>query len=503
MAYKKTSFSIFLWIAYTCITGVILSDYANLLWRKQINIDNPMYMRGFVILFFVLSVFLFVLFRKVLSPHISGKIYENTKFVLETFAVIGIFVIGFIYRLFHCFQNAANGIVETNFYKMAILREGSSVDNIVHGASYLYAQFLSLAFSFLGNKIMAAVWIQVFIQMLTIVLAYFIIRKMLGIIPACTVMLTLSISTVYTGEILTLTPETFYFLLYIIGLFIIGSYVKSYCRNLLSDSGKISGAVFCGIVVGILSYLDAVSLTLFIILFGLINGIHISDLYADDTYDANREQKRRKTVSALLFILTIAAFVFTMAGIFVLDSLSSGDSINIVYNAWIKLYTGQAWVDNSIYRDNYSLAGCIIQMVLAALTILTFWNDREEQSFTPWICLMITTAPMSLSGVSVLRYQVFYVFVWSILAGLGIQQSLGLKAITDRHKSSESEAAETENVAEDIADSAAAAGKPRFIENPLPVPKKHEKKEMDYQYYVPERKMKYDIVVPDNDDFDI
>lgn len=44
---------------------------------------------------------------------------------------------------------------------------------------------------------------------------------------------------------------------------------------------------------------------------------------------------------------------------------------------------------------------------------------------------------------------------------------------------------------------------PRFIENPLPLPKKHEKREMDYQYEVAEDKMNYDREIKENDDFDI
>lgn len=43
----------------------------------------------------------------------------------------------------------------------------------------------------------------------------------------------------------------------------------------------------------------------------------------------------------------------------------------------------------------------------------------------------------------------------------------------------------------------------QFIENPLPVPKKHVKKEMDYEFLVPEDKMHYDIEEPDKNYFDI
>ena len=43
---------------------------------------------------------------------------------------------------------------------------------------------------------------------------------------------------------------------------------------------------------------------------------------------------------------------------------------------------------------------------------------------------------------------------------------------------------------------------PRFIENPLPLPKKREHREMDYAYEVSADRMHYDVAVRDEDDFD-
>lgn len=502
MTYKKTKLSYFLWFIYTCVTGVMLADYTMLLWKKQINSAIHMYMIGFVFLFFALVAGLFFLLKKVFAKALENNgIHEHTALMWEIFAVLGAFAIGILYRLYLCMQNGAGAIVETDFYQMAIVREGRCVEPLVHGASYLYVQFLSIVFSFLGNKVMAAVWVQILVQMLTILLSYFVIKKMLGRISACVVMLMLAISVVYAGQILALTPETLFFMLYIIGLFITGSYVKAYCLDKLSDFGKVFGAVFTGIIIGTLTYLDAVSLTLFIILAGLITGVHIT---------------RRKAVSVLSFLVSAATCVLTVAGAFLLDSYASGDSIEVICNAWVKLYTGQPWLDTVVY-NNYSMTEYIVQVILAALLILSFWNHREVQNSTPWMCLMLILAPMPLSGVSVLKYQVFYVFIWSVLAGLGLQQSLGLEWSDNRDENVESEELVTagtgnriENVVEETPTEHIAENhdvkddeKPRFIENPLPLPKKHEKKELDYQYYVPEHKMKYDIEVAENDDFEI
>lgn len=43
----------------------------------------------------------------------------------------------------------------------------------------------------------------------------------------------------------------------------------------------------------------------------------------------------------------------------------------------------------------------------------------------------------------------------------------------------------------------------QFIENPLPVPKRHVKKEMDYEYQVPENKLYFDIEEPEKNYYDL
>lgn len=48
-----------------------------------------------------------------------------------------------------------------------------------------------------------------------------------------------------------------------------------------------------------------------------------------------------------------------------------------------------------------------------------------------------------------------------------------------------------------------AERKVQFIENPLPLPRKHVKKTMDYKIEVTEEQMKYDREVKDDDDFDL
>ncbi len=46
-------------------------------------------------------------------------------------------------------------------------------------------------------------------------------------------------------------------------------------------------------------------------------------------------------------------------------------------------------------------------------------------------------------------------------------------------------------------------GKTGFIPNPLPIPRKHEKREMNYDMEVPEALMHYDVEIHEADDFDL
>ncbi len=62
---------------------------------------------------------------------------------------------------------------------------------------------------------------------------------------------------------------------------------------------------------------------------------------------------------------------------------------------------------------------------------------------------------------------------------------------------------EKEIKAEETKEEETTSAPVQFIENPLPLPKKHVRKEMDYQYEVPQDKMNYDVAVDDTDDFDI
>ena len=380
-------------------------------------------------------------------------------------------------------------------------------------------------FSFLGNYLIGAVLFHFIFNMFKFFLAFFAVRRLAGSIPACITMLVLALSSVYAGQILTMTPESLLFALYLMGMFIVGGHVKNVCRGCCRRSSAVYGALFSGFVIGFLTYLDAVSLTLVVFLFGFLTGFRETD--AEQKCGDRTFRHGNAGFSVLLILAAIVAGILTFAGMLVLNAYS--------------FYRTNFQIDYVFYRTEFSVVECFIIVILAAFLIAAFWNRRKVQNVSPWICLMLLLAPTPLTAQGVLSCQAWSVFIWSVLAGIGVQQSFVWETAPARERCTEEKTAlmketpiETVPVSEKEAsmelvpvsekeasmEPVPVSGKetfmesvpvldevpvrkPRFLENPLPLPKKHEKRTMDYQYEVMEAEMRFDFEVDENDDFDI
>ena len=487
MTYKKTWLSYVIWAVFTCIIGVMLANYTILFWTKEINSKVSFGTVALVLGVFAVIVGIYFLLRKWMFP-ITQKFGTNERIAVlcEVLVFVCAFAGGLLYRIYLCTQIEVNSIVETQYYQQALVKTGESMEPMTHGASYLYTLCLSFVFSFLGNKVVAGVWLQIVLQMITLVLAFVVIRRMIGSVAACVTMIMLAVSSVYVNQILVLTPENLFFVIYLLGMLLVGSFVRDYTNNQFNVVTAISGALLAGFVIGCLTYIDAIAVSLMILLVGIFSGTR---------HPQEEERFPKLRFSVLLFVLSVLAIVLALIGMFVLNGIYLETSFLSVAKEWFALYASYLPMGYILYQTEFSIFECLVQVMLTALLIMSFWNHKKEQNCTPWICFMLLLAPTPLAISGVLSYQIFSIFIWSILAGIGLQQCF----VTDAVKV-QVEIEEKEPVKETPQPD---APKPRFIENPLPLPKKHERKEMDYQYMVAEDKMKFDVEIKENDDFDI
>lgn len=536
MTYHKTWFSYVLWVIYTMLCAVFLFFSGNYIWVSYFAGFVPL--PGYMALLFGLLAVLTAAALYWIIRGVSGRIRkkyvcgDKAFRIIEYIAAAMIFVFGISLRIARALeyiqlQNAAVGnlytfINGTDYFDMAKVTSGGSMEPLVYGGAQLYVTCLSFVLAFLGNRVVSAVIFQVFLQIVGLVLAYTVTRKSAGRLPACILLLYLACSSAYLEMMKNLGPECFFFVLYLIGMLAAFGYVKNYCTNRLGKFSALTGAAALGIFIGVLAYLD---LTAVIILL-VVTGVAVGKKRRPETQPVYNTP----AVNAAVIVVALTACAAGLCGTLGALSLHRGTDFRDEITAWMTLHIGNTRTFGFRPLYPYSLDMILfgILAILASFLIFEFFRGGREQNYMLWILMCIVAAPTPLAVFGVQPFGLVSMYLWGVLAGLGLQNCIfggkarlvqGMieeinQAAEEAEKSREAEtigeipkeSVPAQQNAEDIDERSVAeapAEKPRYLENPLPLPKKHVRRQMDYQYEVKEDKMKYDVEVNAEDDFDI
>lgn len=547
MTYRKTWFSYVLWILYTILCAILLTVFAGGVWTAYLAgipydrgfpapvitplagwSDDVLFVLGLLIL--PVTVFLYWAVRS-LAGVIRKKyrLKERTQRIWECATVLLILAGGVTLRIM-CMQHVismagnelfvAEQIDGMQYYDMAVAG-GNMMSYTLNRISYLYVTCLSVAVSFLGHKIASAIVLQMILQIAGILLAYVVTRKIAGRLPACIVLLYLSCSRCCLRMLTCFGPEWLFFVLYMIGMLIVVSFIRNYCENRLSKLSALFGAAAAGAVAGMLVCIVPAAAPLMLMFVAVATG------HKKKTDEAPIYHSVRVSAAVIAVAVLVCALMLVSAVWF-----GSPDGRFDFGNLKLWNTFGAPFINLSPYLYDVYIFGLLI--IPASFLIFEFFRSGREQNYTLWILLCIIVAPTPLAVIGDDRFGLLSLYIWAVLAGLGLQNCMfggrakvvqavieQINAAADREAGDESTKSDgteemagdnagingqeqTENT-EDIYETADSGRpqNPRFIENPLPLPKKHVKKEMDYQYPVEEKDMKYDIEVSEQDDFDI
>ncbi len=434
--------------------------------------------------------------------QISGR----SKMLWEIFCVLSLFsgaVLIRCYRYLYCFTELYG---TKEFYEAAIIREGMEIPKMVHGASYLYTGVLSVIFSFLGNKQSAGIVLQAVLQLAGILFLYLAVRTLLGRAEAVISMAVMSFFPVSLQNGFTLTPQNLYFFLFA-GIF----FFLSCCRKAL-QAPQAGGCVkfllplLTGIFTGYMIYLDIAGTLLFIAAFYIL---------------LDRGEKKGNLPVAV--ILT-AACLFSLFFLFLFQSFYHGEPLIQTVLAWLKLYFPPVF-SYRIAAPDVTIAGSVAVCIGSAWYAIGFWSEKGARGSLYALSVLLLLLFVFFTE-PVMDCSLLTLFYWSVLAAAGItgmsgwerrEQSLpahnsgnGQRKKKKKNRKKTEEKAEKETGREygmeieikDM-DDGENKNKIRFIENPLPLPKKHVKKTMGYRFEPEEEGMKYDIETKENDDFDL
>lgn len=495
MTYRKTWLSYVIWFLYASLCVMLLAFAGYSVYSVYVK-AAPAKLGALLIFPLLVCVYL-ALRQSALAVRRKWTLTQHSKLMLEALCVSVSFVFGFLVRL-RMFRYTADILSPTlgGFVDKAFVRAGESVEPIAHGISYLYVLLLSAIFSFLGNSVSAAVFLQIVLQLLVMILGYCLVKAAAGRFTACLSLLLLAFSPVFVEKTIVIDSECLFLLMYLLGMFSVVSYEKA----VLSDKPgwrHVFAAAFPGVLIGIFTFLELSTVTILFLL---------PLLFAGKKTDAQAGDRKKNILRLFVAVVSCVAGFFVMIGAdAVVCSVSPERSLQVW--AYPYLQIGHLAISlGEMYGNVFFYTGLFLP---AAFLAFEFFRSGKEQDHSPWLFFSILFTPflfwkfwtVELSGLSF--------FFWSVAAALGVKNCLfGAEAEVMQAKIEEINAAVssiplTEGYAATAEpDKEETVQKPRFLENPLPLPKKHIKKEMDYDYPISSEMMHFELDITEEDDFD-
>lgn len=465
-----------LWLLYAIITGGLLTVYVSAFGVPFWN-ANPYITATVTAVVFGLVAGIWCVGNKV-AVYLNKRFTDKKRLmdVWECVIVAGLILSAFIYRLCMILHMDAMEL-SSGLYDRAMIKAGEDLTAMTHRASCVYTLVLSGVLSFTGNKEMVGVFVQLFLEVAAILVLYAAIRWLAGRAESIVVISVMAFSTQLSRELFSLTPEVFYLMLYAVGVLLLGLCVRrnTMCRLALA-----------GFYIGWLGYMDLSGLVLW------LAGIGLCINYPIHQGGSSGRQK----LEPFVFGMLSPGMMFVCWAI---DAVGTNRSLKLTIAEWFGTYANIQGIGFPAGPDQEPAVGIVIVM-LAALAVLGYRYQKKAKQ-NAWMGVLIVFTLLDMLGIGVLRYEVFLTVIWGVLAGIGIS-SMSIKA-----ESIPAENIRVENIEQDkavrvkpplkelVVEEITLEQEPpkvQLIENPLPLPKKHVKKEMDYDYFVDEE-----------DDFDI
>lgn len=494
MNLKKNVFSHLMWFIYSALVCVGLMGISVVL-TNRVGYSKA---EGFMMCgLWLLACAWVVYFRKKQSENDEEdqKHSRLPAVVVEGFFVILLFVFGIFLRV----QGLVN-IGEPNAYhEFALVAEGKTIPTIVHGAVYFYLKLLHFVYLLFGNKLVAGIWLQIVLLLIAGVFLYFTVRRMAGAVSAVIMLAFLMMGSCMMQESLVLSPQLFFFVVYAVALYL--------CTLCMVGGKQPLTCALTGLMLAFVCYLDIMGVTLlFFLVCGLLMG--------------KSEEPEPLTARLLGGLSALVGCVVGFVVFIIMDAIGSGKAIVNVLGAWWELYAPSAFAIPESLTISEINAEMVILLLLLPIGVAGYWFKRESEKQSVWILTTLVLLLMAAFGMTTeeMDGSIQFTLMFAVLAGVSLSGvfSFGedrplVLAIPVSHKVhkvhteeyEDSDLPEEEFYAEPE-ESTQQTPKVTLLENPLPLPKAHVKKTLDYDIVDIHPTLNcFDIRVAANDDYDI
>ena len=180
MNYKKSILSVVLWFIYAIIVGTGMVGTA---MAVTLPAYGALIITGVWLAVTGLAVFLLHRFLEK-TKHPFSEDRQQIKLIAESLLVVALIAAGIVLRTGEIMRYDLSAGGGNIWFDTVMVTENTQIPQVVHGAVYFYLQVLHGLLVFLGNKMTAALILQVILQILSGIFLYFALRKMSGAVTA-------------------------------------------------------------------------------------------------------------------------------------------------------------------------------------------------------------------------------------------------------------------------------------------------------------------------------
>ncbi len=482
MNLKKNAVSYVAWMIILLFTGAGFA-FVGMSLAQTYNVSMIPAAIGCIFAFFGILYMVYSMTGYVTSLKSPKRLFPFVKdkiVILEKVAVFLLLIGGLIMRfLFLSIAGEAAAYYEVT----KVTPQNSNLIQSVQGSVYYYCVLLHTLFRIVGNHWISGIYLQIFLQMISAVLFYIFLKRMISRPAALVVFCYIMFSPYSVKEGLTYSPQILYFLVFSIVLFVFSDFLKKSIREEKRSKPMWLYAIVVGGCIGICSYMDASGWMILLLSYYLF---------------MVKDAKNNLKTTFLRFVLIVVGSVLAFVLMLFLDASISGASFNRVVNAWFITY-GSYDIGTSVFSTG-AINDIAFHLVFISLGVFSFWRRKTTERFSPFVFLCLILSVLHFCGIMTQNMDGSYL----LCVLLSTIMSVGVTELFCPPETSEEKISTTEDEVSDLEEQIKKENEPvRFIENPLPLPKKKPKQVMDYAYIPKEKEMMYDLLVSDSDDYDI
>lgn len=423
MAFKKNWLTDLIWAVTAAIIGLNIVGYVKMFLMEMPELEalrtdssvlyDAIWLGGSAVVMgtLVLIFFLGRLFIRLFSRNSQTKNQVSFKRkicfgVLEGILLLCIVVGAFFVRYYVLVHTLEWKLADDFYYELAMIKINDTLPSLTHTGSYWYIFLLSFVMRILGNKVFSAVVLQFVLQMVTILFLYFGMRRLAGVIPAVVSCIAFAVAYSNCALLFEADAQCFVFFLFTVAVYFTAGLFELYRKD-VGSAGLVFRIIMAAFFSGLCCFVEPYCMM--ILLFGVALALQDSEWYNGKT-------------KACLFLSYIIATVAVSFVFFTVTAVANNVDLAMAIADWVTSLTDAKPIHYALYFEENAFRTTAEGIVLVCLAFLNLpgYHVSERAKQIPFLILLVL-APVPFCTMGVLEYDLFSLWIWAALAGIGLQ----------------------------------------------------------------------------------